>query len=326
MRRHTRRHPRQSNRRTTTRRSAATTIRSPLLLQTFWTGNPLSRLERAALQSYVNQGYIVDIYTYNPIPAFIRNLPPGTYTAGTIRVHDARTILPETALFEYGGRADVGKRANAYKFLPFSDLFRFTMLHKNGGAWMDLDIFLTRPIPEDVLAAPYVFSSERTIQKGAYRKADPQIVDMGFIKVPGPGSSLTTWILNHMPSPDAMINPKTAFDYMNLYRKGIAALGLERFVLPAQAFLPLNWWDVKNSFGPGTGAPSACLRPKYGVAAFCTAELSRPDVYGVHWFRAILRKKGLPYEEVGERTIRDNLYEAMIQKIEDDAGLGRNSL
>ena len=300
--------------------------KSDLLLQTFWTGNPLSRLERAALQSYVNQGYTVDIYTYNPIPAFIRRLPPGTHAAGTIRVHDARTILPESALFEYGGRADVGKRANAYRFLPFSDLFRFTMLHKKGGAWMDLDIFLTRPIPEHVLAAPYVFSSERTIQKGAYRKAEPEIVDMGFIKVPGPGSPLTSWILEHLPDPSAMVNPKTPFDYMNLYRKGIAALGLERYVLPAHAFLPLNWWDVKNSFGPGTGAATACLKPKYGVSAFCTAELQRPDVYGVHWFRAILRKKGLPYEEADGRTVRDNLYEAMIQKIEDEAGLARNIL
>jgi hypothetical protein len=314
---------RRSHRRHTHKRSAAT---SPLLLQTFWTGKPLSRLERAALQSYVNQGYTVDVYTYNPLPEFIRRLPPGAHAAGTIRVHDARVILPESALFEYGGRADVGKRSNAYRFLPFSDLFRFTMLHKNGGAWMDLDIFLTRPIPTHLLARPYVFSSERTIQKGAYRKAEPQIVDMGFIKVPGPGSPLTTWILDHMPPPERMGDPKTPFDYMNLYRKAIAALGLERYVLPAHAFLPLNWWDVKNSFGPGTGAPGACLRAKYGTAAFCTANLRRPDVYGVHWFRAILRKKGLPYETTTERTVTDNLYEAMIADIEDQAGLSRNVL
>ena len=309
-----------SDRRRTHRATAA-----PLLLQTFWTGKPLSRLERAALQSYVNQGYTVDVYTYNPMREFIDRLPPGT-AGRTIRVHDARTILPESALFEYGGRADVGKRSNAYRFLPFSDLFRFTMLHKNGGAWMDLDIFLTRPIPPRLLARPYVFSSERTIQKGAYRKKEPEIVDMGFIKVPGPGSPLTTWILDHLPDPSAMVNPKTPFDYMNLYRKGIAALGLERYVLPAHAFLPLNWWDVKNSFGPGAGASDACLRAKYGTAAFCTAELRRPDVYGVHWFRAILRKKGLPYETAEERTVQDNLYEVMIARIEDEAGLGRNAL
>jgi hypothetical protein len=298
----------------------ATKPRSSLLLQTFWTGKPLSRLERAALQSYVNMGYTVDIYTYNPLHEFVVNVPASPH----IRVHDAREILPEEALFTYAGRAGIGKREDAYSYLPFSDLFRFTMLHKKGGAWMDLDIFLTRPIPPALLRRPYVFSSERTIQKGAYAMKEPQIVDMGFIKVPGPASPLTSWILSHIPT--GLLELKTPFDYMNLYRKGIAALSLERYVLPAHAFLPLNWWDVKNSFGAGAGRAGACLRAKYGTAAFCVDDLKRKDVYGVHWFRAILRKKGLPYESAANRMVRDNLYEAMIAQIERNAGLPRNSL
>ena len=291
--------------------------RHPLLIQTFWTGNPLSRMERAALQSYVNQGYTVDIYTYNPIVDFRKRVPRSPH----INIRDAREILDESVMFEYGGRADIGMRNDAYKYLPFSDLFRFTMLHKRGGTWMDIDIFLTRPIPARLLERPYVFSSERTIQKGAYRKKEPEIVDMGFIKVPGPGSPLTTWILDHIPK--GLLELKSPFDYMNLYRKGVASLSLERYVLPAQAFLPLNWWDVKESFAVGAGRSNACYPSKYGVEAFCVSELKRADVYGVHWFRAILRKKGLPYEKV---TDIDNLYEAMITKIEDDGGLARGTL
>jgi hypothetical protein len=272
----------------------------------------------------VNQGYTVDVYTYNPIAAFKEQIPPAS--ASRIRVHDARTILPESALFEYGGRATVGARDDAYRFLPFSDLFRFTMLHKKGGAWMDLDIFLTRPISAAVLRRPYVFSSERTIQKGAYRKAEPEIVDMGFIKVPGPGSPLTTWILDHLPAPDRLADPKTPFDYMNLYRKAIAALDLGRFTLPAAAFLPLNWWDVKDAFAPGSGAPDVCFRGKYGVAPFCVRHLRHPNVYGVHWFRAILRKRGLPYESADLSATDTSLYDTMIAKIERDAGLRPGSL
>jgi hypothetical protein len=291
-----------------------------ITLQTFWTGKPLSRLERAALQSYVNQGHAVDIYTYNPIAEFKKRVPDSPH----IRVYDARIILPESALFQYAGRADIGKRDDAYTYLPFSDLFRFTMLHKYGGTWMDLDIFLTRPIPASIVSRPYVFSSERTIQKGAYRKVEPEIVDMGFIKVPGPGSPLTTWILNHIPS--GLLDLKTPFDYMNVYRKAIATLGLERYVLPARSFLPLNWWDVKDSFEEGAGRPGVCYRGKYGVIPFCVDVLKRSDVYGVHWFRAILRKKGLPYEVSTDKLYDDNLYEVMIQRIEDEGGLGRDSL
>jgi hypothetical protein len=294
--------------------------RSSLLLQTFWTGKPLSRLERAALMSYVNVGYTVDLYTYNPMAEFMTAVPTSPY----IRVHDAREILPESALFQYAGRAEVGKRDDAYSYLPFSDLFRFTMLHKKGGAWMDLDIFMMKPIPARVLARPYVFSSERTIQKGAYKKVEPEIVDMGFIKVPGPGSPLMSWILEHIPT--GLLTLKTPFDYMNLYRKGVAALGLEKYVLPANAFLPLNWWDVKDSFAAGAGQDGVCYRGKYGTEPFCVDHLKRSDVYGVHWFRAILRKKALPYERATNRIVTDNLYEEMVAQIERDANVAKNSL
>jgi hypothetical protein len=297
---------------------AKTRKRSKLLLQTFWTGKPLSRLERAALMSYVNVGYTVDLYTYNPMTEFRKHVPSSPH----IRVHDARSILPESALFEYGGRAAVGKRDDAFRFLPFSDIFRFTMLHKKGGAWMDLDIFLTRPVPARILARPYVFSSERTIQKGAYRMAMPEIVDMGFIKVPGPADPLMTWILDHVPANRDVV--KTPFDYMNIYRKGIAALGLGRYVLGANAFLPLNWWDVKDSFAAGAGQAGVCYKAKYGTEAFCVDHLKKADVYGVHWFRAILRKKDLPYEQSNAGT--SNLYDKMVAQIERDAGLPPKSL
>jgi hypothetical protein len=301
-------------------RKATKPGRSTLLLQTFWIGNPLSRMERAALQSYVNCGYTVVVYTYNPMAEFMKHVPHSHH----IKVRDAREVLPESQLFQYAGRATLGKRANAFSYLPFSDLFRFTMLHKKGGAWIDLDIFLMRPVPAHILEQEYVFSSERTIQLGAYRKAEPEIVDMGFIKVPGPGSKLTSWLLSHIPT--GLLNLKSPFDYMNLYRKAIADIGLERFVLPANAFLPLNWWDVKDSFGAGSGQDGACYKGKYGTQPFCVAHLKKPDVYGVHWFRAILRKKDLPYERAANRVVSDNLYERMVAQIENDAHLTRDSL
>jgi Capsular polysaccharide synthesis protein len=293
----------------------------PLLLQTFWTGKPLSRMERAALQSYVNNGYTVDIYTYNPVAEFKQQIPETARHA--VRVHDARIVLPEDQLFEYDGRAHIGKRNDAYKFLPFSDLFRFTMLHRFGGAWVDMDVFLIRPIPKSILRQPYVFSSERTIQKGAYKKAEPEIVDIGFIKVPGPKSPLMSWVLDRVPKESLLKSP---FDFMTLYRKAIVALGLERYILPARAFLPLNWWDVKESFAEGSGAPNVCYPGKYGVAPFCVADLNGRDVYGVHWHRSLLRKKGLPYERAEDREVTNNLYESMIRDIEDAASAGRNSL
>lgn len=289
------------------------------VLQTFWTGNPIGRLERAALQSYVNQGYTVHVYTYLPLEPFRNNLPSRAH----IKVYDARTILSEDKIFKYTAREKASKSKNAYSFLPFSDLFRFTMLHKKGGTWMDLDIFLLKPIPASVWNKEYVFSSERTIQKGAYKQSMPEIIDMGFIKVPHPSSPLTTWILEHVPE---TLDLKSPFDFMNLFRKGIEANNLQKYTLPAKAFLPLNWWDVKESFQEDSSNQNECYPSKYGVKEFCVKELSQKDVYGIHWFRAILRKKGLPYDTLNDRETTSSLYEVLIQAIEDDAHMKRNSL
>ena len=295
------------------------TRKAGLRLQTFWTGSPLSRMERAALQSYVNVGHTVHVYTYNPIAEFKAQVPKSRH----IRVHDARDILPESAIFKYKDREGVGKRSDAFRFLPFSDLFRFKMLQKMGGAWIDLDIFLTRRLPFD--RRPYAFSSERTIQKGAYKKKETEVASVSFIKVDGPNSALMNWILDpaRAPTPGSQ---KTPFDYMNLFRKGIEALGLERYVLPPRAFMAMNWWDVKEAFDEGNGLPGVCYRGKYGTQPFCVDDLKRRDVYGVHWFRAIVRKKDLPYEAAADRKVTDNLYEQMIGAIESRAGLGKNSL
>jgi hypothetical protein len=113
---------------------------------------------------------------------------------------------------------------------------------------------------------------------------------------------------------------------MNLYRKGIAACKLEKFILPAKAFLPLNWWDVKEAFTTRGGSENACYPSKYGVGGFCVRALRSPNVLGVHWFRAILRKRGLPYNTLKNRVTKSSLYETLIQQIEDEGGLPRNSI
>jgi hypothetical protein len=146
---------------------------------------------------------------------------------------------------------------------------------------------------------------------------------MGFIKVPEANSELTTWILEHVPE---TLDLKSPFDFMNLFRKGIEALSLEKYTLPAKAFLPLNWWDVKESFQEDSGDINSCYPSKYGVEEFCVKNLSSSQVYGIHWFRAILRKKGLPYDLLSDREVTTSLYETLIQIIEDEAHMKRNSL
>lgn len=250
-------------------------------LQVLWTGAPLGPLEKLSLASFIAYGHPVILYTYDTISQVKEQIPQSIRYG--IKVVDANTILEKSKVFTFKGRN------KAYQYLPFSDWFRFTMLHKKGGRWIDLDMTLIKPLPKKLIAMKYAFSSERTIQKGAYKQKTPEIPHIGYVQVPGPNSELTTWIMDHIPDTTTL---KTPFDFMNLFRKGLEELDLKKYALPAKTFLPLNWWDVKEAFEE----EQKCFPAKYGQKAFCKSDLIPSDVYAIHWFRAILRKRKLPFE------------------------------
>ena len=121
-------------------------------LQVLWTGPPLGPLEKLSLASFIAYGHPVILYTYNPIDEIKKQIPPSIKYG--IKVVDGNTILNRDKKFKFAGRN------KAYEFLPFSDLFRFTMLHKKGGRWIDLDMTLIKPLPKKLIAMKYAFSSE----------------------------------------------------------------------------------------------------------------------------------------------------------------------
>lgn len=258
------------------------------MINTFWVGAPLTRLEIGVIQSVIHQEHPITVYTYNDISGFL------TDNSGLVTVADAREILSEHEIFSYTGRHA------AYTYLPFSDLFRIMLLHKKGGIWLDLDLILIRPIPQYLLDRPYVFSSERTILKGAYKSQWPEVMNIGFIKVPGPKSELTSWLLRNLPK-----THDDAMAYMKLFRKAVDTLGLKEWILRPEVFCPINWWDVPELFN------GKDFKSKYGQPAYDVYDIEKPEVLGIHMWRAILRKKGLPYDK---NTGLTNYYNGMLNR------------
>ena len=246
----------------------------------FWIGDPLGLLELTCLRSWIRYHPVI-LYSYQvlDIPADLSG----------VQLREASEILSQEYFFEYNHRSP------AYKFLPFADLFRFTMLHKKGGIWLDLDLTLQRPITPSLLEAPYAFSAERTIQKGAYRNREfKEISDIGFLHIKEPNSALTTYILERIPA-----KFDSPFKMMLLFRRGLKELGLQKYVLPAKVFLPLDWFYIKEAVLTNLeDYPS-----KYGVDGFKRSCLQDPEVLGVHWFRAILRKRNILLENAKANSL-----------------------
>ncbi len=92
-----------------------------------WIGGPLSFLEQLCVQSFLDAGHAVTMYSYEGVP----NLPAGTETA------DAAAVLP---------RADFLRHGRTQSPALHSDLFRYHLLAgQDRMIWADTDAYCVRP-------------------------------------------------------------------------------------------------------------------------------------------------------------------------------------
>ena len=99
------------------------------VIQMMWTGPHLPKLQRVCLDSFIRNGHPIELYTYNGCD----------YNREGVTVLDATSILPHNKVFS----PKVG--AGAGNLSTFSDLFRYTLLAKKGGWWVDTDTYCLRP-------------------------------------------------------------------------------------------------------------------------------------------------------------------------------------
>jgi hypothetical protein len=93
---------------------------------TLWIGDRLGPIERACLRSVLRQDQRMALYCY-AVPA---GVPDG------VEICDASEVLAEaSATAEWVGRADL-----------YSDWFRYELLRRGLGTWLDTDVYLLRPI------------------------------------------------------------------------------------------------------------------------------------------------------------------------------------
>lgn len=245
-------------------------------IQAFWQGK-LTDLELACLKSWVGHGHPVLLYSYDTT----LEVPAG------VELCDARIIVPEDELELYNGPAPKSVRADAFTYLPFSDMFRYRLLRMNGGLWLDMDIILVRPIPDELFDLDFFCSSERTLQKGAYRSAEPYKPTVSVIYCREPESDLMVELTN-------IRGPvKSAWDGQKHFGKWLKRLDLLKGALQPSVFCDMNWWDVPSIFG--TIGDSGSLPSKWGVDG--TKVKWPAEAVGVHCWRGLLRKQGLPYEK-----------------------------
>ena len=260
-------------------------------VQSLWVGNRLSRMEHYSIKSFLKLGYNFVLYTYEPVA----NVPKGT------TIKNGNIIIPKKEIFTL-----------KETFLPFADIFRYKMLYLNGGYWVDLDMIALKQFD---FQEPYIFSSERTIQKGAYRNRNSKFVsNIGVLKAPQ-GSPFYKELYERCMEIENKKKNKDKLRYMRTLRDMISEYGYEKYVKDPSLFCQLDWWYAKDAFIPNY-MPNGNFKPKYGVhepnGLSMNQVLNKP--YTLHFWRDLVTKK---YKlSLDEKYSDDSLWEILIRRID----------
>ncbi|TPM16305.1 glycosyltransferase [Mesorhizobium sp. B2-3-5] len=114
-----------------------------------WFGSRLSRLELLTLHSFAHFGHKFHLWAYDDLSSY--DLPRN------VLLRPAETIVPRTKVFAKTN-ADPETGVGRQSFgAPFSDLFRYKLLHEHGGIWVDMDVTCLRPFdfPGDYAFRPH---------------------------------------------------------------------------------------------------------------------------------------------------------------------------
>jgi hypothetical protein len=108
--------------------------------QSFWYGDTVPPFVQLCAKSFVDNGHRYIVYSYDHIP-----VPP------KVEIRDAEEILPRSEVFFY--RGDDGSNQSV---AGFANLFRYELLARHGGWWVDSDVLcLTKRVPERCLYLGY---------------------------------------------------------------------------------------------------------------------------------------------------------------------------
>lgn len=120
---------------------------SPPPVQSLWIGEQLSPIEQLCARSFLHHGHEFILYVYDE-PA---GVPDG------VRIKDANAILPASAVFMH----------NIGTYAIFSDWFRWALLYRCGGWWVDMDVVCLKPFMFD---EALVFGGDKNIATGSGKR------------------------------------------------------------------------------------------------------------------------------------------------------------
>lgn len=190
------------------------------VIQGLWIGSALSAMERLSIASFLANGHEFHLYVYSGV----QDVPVGTV------IRDGNEIMPSSAIFTY---RDDGSYAG------FANFFRYELLLKCGGWWVDLDT---------VCLQPFTFEEEYVIGVEPVAKGGEHPTN-AMLKAP-PGSDLMMYLTHACRNKDC---EKLTWGETGprLVAAAVQEFSLQAYLQPHATFCPIGWYDWKRAIDPG---------------------------------------------------------------------------
>jgi len=203
---------------------------------TLWIGGPLSWMEQLCLKSFVDKGQKITLFSYEDIP----NIPKGVVW------RSGREIIDTDDFIKYEQKDS---------FALFADLFRLHMIHKCPGMiWVDTDVYCHRPIDcSDDFVMAFELPGEHRVNNAVLGlPADSEILSE-MLQFTSDRTSIAPFLPEKRQR--SMRAARDAGNPVHVSQQPwgvwgplmvthfVHKLGLEKHVLPLEAFYPITFPD-----------------------------------------------------------------------------------
>lgn len=218
------------------------------IMQSLWIGKRLSTMERMSINSFLKNGHQFHLYTYGGV----ENLPDG------VQLMDANSIIPAERIFTVRGG-----------YSSFSDFFRWALIRKNGGWWVDTDAICLKP---------FEFPDEFVFFGGQGKPGSEDCISSGIFKVPA-YCVFTEWAWQECRN----LDPKTmAWGQAGppLITEAVNKFSMYDCVWNPKFIFPVYYTRAPHAF---TTPDGLSVEEKYHMK----------QAYSLHWFNEMWRMAGV---------------------------------
>lgn len=200
-------------------------------VNSYWGDGPLTNVEKLCMRSFLKHGIGYNLYAHD----HVAEVPPG------VELRDAEPIVPRSKIFRYPpGTFNGGSLAG------FANLFRYALLERSGGWWVDADVCCLAPI-EDADDELFLFDPTQ---------GDDFKVSNAILKAP-PHHEVLRYCVAEFALADftKIVHGETG---PRLITKAVQACGREGGVQPNTRFYPVPWWECERLFFDETVSLDGC--------------------------------------------------------------------